>query len=250
MPKKVLFGWLPKTRPACGPRRRWRDVIRRDLKSLSVPEEHWYNAALHRSNWRDIYNDKLEAEQHQQQLRLMPSQGQVQCQECRRMFQREADKSRHKCTDERKKPICEQRGAVQCAACCRWFRSKGGLSVHRCGLTTNPDPNTSPNSSPTSRSENRTRSRARHVAPFQSSRPVQCQQCERWFRRPSDQARHKCIAERMKPVQDQHGSVQCVRCENWFLSQGGLAVHRCEANNSTENMVYNPLLLAPPCGVA
>ena len=32
IPKKILFGWLPKTRPAGGPRKRWRDHIRKDLK--------------------------------------------------------------------------------------------------------------------------------------------------------------------------------------------------------------------------
>ena len=37
--------------------------------------------------------------------------------------------------------------------------------------------------------------------------------------------RHKCLAERSKPVQEQAGSVVCSRCSKWFLSRGGLAVH-------------------------
>ena len=50
MPKKMLFARLPKTRPASGLRRRWRDVIRHDLKSLNVSEMHWYGTALCRSS--------------------------------------------------------------------------------------------------------------------------------------------------------------------------------------------------------
>ena len=51
---------------------------------------------------------------------------------CRRLFRREADKARHKCSSERAKPVDEQRGSVKCDACGRWFRSRGGLAVHRC----------------------------------------------------------------------------------------------------------------------
>ena len=55
-------------------------------------------AALHRSGWRDIYEDGLEAAHHHQQL--MPSQEQVLCQGCKRMFRREADRALHKCVTE------------------------------------------------------------------------------------------------------------------------------------------------------
>ena len=190
-------------------------MIRHDLKSLNVSEMHWYGAALCRSSWRDTCNDGLMAEQqHQQHRRSMPPHGQVQCQECRRVFRREVGKARYKCTTERQKQISEQSRAVQCPVCHRWFHSKGGLTVHRCSPVTNPDPANIP--------ENTTRSRARAVAtrqdPLQLPRLVQCQQCERWFRRPSDRARHKCAAEIRKPVQDQHGSVQCTSCNRWFLS--------------------------------
>ena len=69
LPKRTLFGWLPKTRPASGPRRRSRDVGRRDLL-LDALEEDWYDAAQCRSSWRHIYG-RLEA-QHQQQLGPTP----------------------------------------------------------------------------------------------------------------------------------------------------------------------------------
>ena len=143
-----------------------------------MSEAHWYNAALHRSGWRDIYEDRLEAAHHHQQL--MPSQEQVQCQECRRMFRREADRAWHKCVTERRKPICEQHGAVQCVNCHRWFRSRGGLSVHRCSPSASTDLNTS--FSPARASETRTRNRTRPLTfqgLSQSSRHIQCQQCAR-----------------------------------------------------------------------
>ena len=57
---------------------------------------------------------------------------------------------------------------------------------------------------------------------------VDCRACGRKFRRPGDLKRHKCTAEREKPVQEQRGAVQCERCSKWFRSKGGLAVHKCE----------------------
>ena len=57
---------------------------------------------------------------------------------------------------------------------------------------------------------------------------VQCSECGRTFSRPGDLKRHKCRAEREKPVQEQWKAVQCERCNRWFRSRGGLAVHKCE----------------------
>ena len=51
--------------------------------------------------------------------------------------------------------------------------------------------------------------------------------CRRVFRREADKARHKCLSERAKPVDEQRGSVKCDACGRWFRSRGGLAVHRC-----------------------
>ena len=58
------------------------------------------------------------------------SQQRVVCEVRYRTFSRESDKKRHKCTNERLKPVSQQMGAVQCTNCNRWFHSKGGLSVH------------------------------------------------------------------------------------------------------------------------
>ena len=51
--------------------------------------------------------------------------------ECGRLFSR-SGLPRHKCLDERRKPVSEQRGSRQCSSCERWFRSAGGLAVHKC----------------------------------------------------------------------------------------------------------------------
>ena len=50
IPKSVLFGWLPHVRPRCGPRRRWKDVVRRDLKDINV-EESESEARRSRGGW-------------------------------------------------------------------------------------------------------------------------------------------------------------------------------------------------------
>ena len=61
MPKRMLFGWLPQTRPQGGPRRRWRDVVRCDLRAIAMSDENWYDAALSRTSWRETYSAGLHA---------------------------------------------------------------------------------------------------------------------------------------------------------------------------------------------
>ena len=122
LPKRILFGAFQQTRPFCGPRQRWRDVITRDMKSLNIPVR-WYEVAQDRVQWRQlihlptpvpVLNDPLN------------------CGLCNRSFRRAGDHARHKCLAERQLPIPQQSGSVQCERCLRWFRSKGGYSVHRC----------------------------------------------------------------------------------------------------------------------
>ena len=115
MPKIALFGWLPQTRPPEGPCERWKDQIRKDLKSIA--------------SWKQSLNHH---QQRQGKEVLTQSQDRVWCQLCQRSFRRESDRKRHKCLEERFKPVWKQRGAVQCMACQQWFCSKGGLTVHRC----------------------------------------------------------------------------------------------------------------------
>ena len=134
-PKVSLFSWLPEPRPRGGPLKRWRDVIRTDLKDMQIPEHTWYaKATTSREEWRDTYREACAHITHREQYRG-PADNQVQCPECSRTFRREGDMKRHKCVAERRKPVHQQRGAVQCPTCEKWFKSRGGFTVHSC----NPD---------------------------------------------------------------------------------------------------------------
>lgn len=144
IPKSILFGWLPQPRPRCGPRKRWRDEIRTDLKEIKVPECDWYKTATSsRSAWKTAYKQGVanlaEAQLASSTRRPQQAQRQFQCNVCLRSFRRDSDRKRHKCTSERSKPVCQQKGAVLCQVCQRWFRSKGGLAVHTCRPTETTD---------------------------------------------------------------------------------------------------------------
>ena len=135
IPKSALFGWLPQPRPPGGPRRRWKDVIRRDLKNIKVAEDVWYGEAVRsRAGWRAMCRlgiDNL-AETRSQSFQREAVSREVECEVCFRKFRRESDKKRHKCLSERNKPVNQQKGAAQCQSCRKWFRSKGGMAVHTC----------------------------------------------------------------------------------------------------------------------
>ena len=79
MPKQMLFGWLPQTRLQGGPRRRWRDVVRCDLRAIAMSDKDWYDAPLSRTSWRETYSAGLHADE--QQARPAP-QEHVRCFEC------------------------------------------------------------------------------------------------------------------------------------------------------------------------
>ena len=68
--------------------------------------------------------------------------------------------------------------------------------------------------------------RERVVQASEAVRDVVCEVCSRKFRREGDKKRHKCVAERRKPVWEQRGAVQCGEYLTWFRSRGELAVHR------------------------
>ena len=114
IPKIGLFSWLPQPRPQGGTKLRWRDVIRKDLKAISVSEEKWYDeAAASRPTWRATNKGgvrlSIASDHHDAQKHLSK---QIKCDECGQSFRRESDKKRHKCISERQKPVNEQRGAV------------------------------------------------------------------------------------------------------------------------------------------
>ena len=127
IPKSALFGWLPQVHPRCGPRRKWKDVIRRDLKNIEMSESKWYEAATtSRAGWKAAYRLGLKNSNDRTATKhLLVAAYEVVCEVCSRKFRRESDKKRHKCTIEREKPVCEQQGAMQCTISSRWFRSEG-----------------------------------------------------------------------------------------------------------------------------
>ena len=77
-----------------GPHKRWRDVIRMDLKEIKIPDDVCYEEATSRVGWRATYKqaraDTTCGEQHHEQ-----AVHQVQCPECQHTFRRESDMKRH-----------------------------------------------------------------------------------------------------------------------------------------------------------
>ena len=212
-PKTALFAWLPKTRPRCGPKRRWRDVVKGDLTPLEVGVGSWFEVVQSRKMWYELYSKGVSEYQYQQEQET----GSVECSVCGRSFRRGADKARHKCTRERMLPVSQQSGSVQYPHCNRWFRSKG-LAVHRCS-TRNRTPLLPADDDTPGGSGTKQRTNDDHA--------VQCKECGRCFRRPGNMKRHKCKSERMRSIEDQRGAVWCSHCNRWFRTKGGLTVHKC-----------------------
>ena len=95
-PRKCLFGWLPQPRPRGGPRKRWRDVVKSDLRERGIDESEWMELAMEsRQVWRAMYRletrEDLSIPIHGEQ-----TTNQVLCRACGRSFRRESDKKRHK----------------------------------------------------------------------------------------------------------------------------------------------------------
>ena len=91
---------LPHPCPHEGPRR-WRDIIRKDLKTINATEDKWYeDATLSRAGWRATDKAAIEEETiRQYQSHRTTTQNcmtQVECEICRYSFRRESDKARHK----------------------------------------------------------------------------------------------------------------------------------------------------------
>ena len=52
LPKKLLFGWLQKRRPAHGTKMRWRDKVKKDMKKFNIKDDKWCLTAQDRRVWR------------------------------------------------------------------------------------------------------------------------------------------------------------------------------------------------------
>lgn len=122
-PRQLMFGSLLPTRPACGPRKRWRDVARNDVRHLDLDGGDWFGVTQDRSVWRGAYKASAAPRP--------AKRPRTECETCGRTFSR-SGMSRHKCIPERQKPVSQQRGSRMCKVCGRWFRSPGGLAVHKC----------------------------------------------------------------------------------------------------------------------
>ena len=171
IPKALLFGLLKCRRPPGGPRKRWRDCVRRDLKALGALS-NWYQTAQTRPSWRTLYKELASVSP----APTCP----VQCPACDRKFSRSSDLKRHKCIAERQKPVHQQRGAIQCGRCHRWFKSRGGFAVHKCSSIDAQRP---------------TITHGKEAA--QSL--LECEVCHRQFHSSSGFKRHKCSRAARKP---------------------------------------------------
>ena len=119
-PKKWLLGSLLSRRPACGPRLRWRDLVRDSGRRKT--RDSWYPMAQVRPQWRQFYTA---------QCNEKPPKD-IGCEVCGRSFRRQADCNRHKCSAKRARPVRLQAGI--CSRCGRLFKSAGGIAVHKCSI--------------------------------------------------------------------------------------------------------------------
>ena len=58
IPKRILFGWLPQTRPAHGVKLKWRDKAKQDLKNFSISDS-WHHLAQGRCLWKQLIAEGL-----------------------------------------------------------------------------------------------------------------------------------------------------------------------------------------------
>ena len=198
IPKALLFSLLDQRRPPGGPRKRWRDSVRCDLKSLNALSG-WYEAAQSRSTWRELYLPQPNFQRH------FPSSTAVCCRLCRREFSRPSDFKRHKCLAERLLPVHEQSGAVQCPRCGVWFRSAGGLAVHTCRVSAMPS------ASPATQDSRDT---------------LECSTCGRSFKSASGLKRHKCVRPTRASAMDRADFLFQCACGRRFRREQDIKRHR------------------------
>ena len=89
--KQLLFGWFSYPRPGHGVKQRWRDKIRRDLKTFHINENTWYTLAHDRQSWLFQYTRGAS------QVPLQLWHDLLVCSVCTRSFRRPQDMARHNC---------------------------------------------------------------------------------------------------------------------------------------------------------
>lgn len=84
-------------------------MIRNDLKDAGVPEDKWYEkATASKVEWHRLFckaADEIQQQQSQSEPLSDQPPNQFQRPTCLWKFWRESDMKRHKCLDERRKPI-------------------------------------------------------------------------------------------------------------------------------------------------
>ena len=203
-PQQILFGSLCGRRPFCGPRRRWRDVVNKDLKRIGIQD--WFARASDRPAWRNLVSSTVA----NPPIPELPS---ITCQTCDRTFRRPSDIARHKCSAQRRLPVSQQAGARLCSRCQRWFRSPGGLAVHNCLQVVPTQPLPLAPASP---------------APLATTCcSFHCPVCNRCFRSRPGFARHNCNrGVRMTSAQRVACSYSCNLCSRRFSRHQDLTRHQ------------------------
>ena len=56
--QKILFSELIKSRPFCGKKQCWRDLVSNYLKTLDVPTKDWYALTMNREEWYKLYTER------------------------------------------------------------------------------------------------------------------------------------------------------------------------------------------------
>ena len=216
LPQQVFFSWLPKKRPFCGPRKRWKDVISDDFKKWKMPCDNtsWFTLAVERTQWQSTCRTSVLC-----QLSNPTTAASLHvCEVCQREFHSAAGLKRHKCLDERSKPLPEQTGSINCSKCNRWFASQGGFSVHKCiSVEVEPDPAPASQSSQSSRSSVVLACCMHH-----------CTSYHRCFKSASGFTRHNCL--RLQPHQNIDRSTfefVCTKCSRRLRRKQDLATHKC-----------------------
>ena len=205
LPKQLLFGWLPQTRPAEGPRLRWKDRVNADLRQLQVSND-WFERSQDRPAWREVC--------HTLPTPAPPTSFPSTI--CHRVFKSKAGLSRHKCAAERQLPVRDQPGALQCPKCLRWFRSPGGLAVHKCRPVEDSQP-VAPSSFQSDRSP----------ITNQSCCPFHCSSCSRCFRSHPGFRHHNCQRGIRAAIDRSAFLHQCGRCGRRFRFPRDQARHKC-----------------------
>ena len=75
------------------------------------------DAVRSRVGWSTLCRDSFEHWRERMETCAPVAVRDVMCEMCSRIFRRQSDTARHKCMEERRKPIREQQGSIQCSTC-------------------------------------------------------------------------------------------------------------------------------------